>query len=166
MDLLLIRHAEALDLDEAGVGSDAERPLSAKGEADARRQGKALRTLEFVPTAVLSSPLLRARQTAERLGGNRGAWRVTLFPPLAVGGDPALVRRRLAEAQPDDALVLVGHEPQLGELLQDLLCGPGHPPIPLGKAMVVALRLNRGLREVKLRWVLAPKLTRRFLHGD
>jgi phosphohistidine phosphatase len=163
VELYLVRHAEALDVGEAGIASDAERPLSAQGEADARLQGRALRALEVEPTVVLSSPLLRARQTAALLGGDRGAWRVTLWAPLAVGGALEEVVARVASAKAHDVLVLVGHEPQLGALLQTLLCGAGHPPIPLAKAMVVALKRAHRHGEVKLRWVLSAKLTQAFL---
>ena len=164
MELYLVRHAQALDIGEPGVTRDEARPLSPKGEADARRQGEALRALGVVPTHLLTSPLLRARQTAELLGGNHGAWRAHPFAPLAVGGDPDLVLARIAAAPAREALVLVGHEPQLGELFQAVLSGPGHPAIPLGKATIVCLELDHARHEVKLRWVLAPKLTKAFLH--
>ena len=65
MDLYLIRHADALALGERGITSDEDRPLSEVGEAQAAAGAKALLTKGILFDRLFTSPLLRARQTAE-----------------------------------------------------------------------------------------------------
>src|SRR5262245_19123710 len=65
VDLYLIRHADALALGERGITNDEERPLSEKGEAQSDAVAKALAQRGIVLDKLYTSPLLRARQTAE-----------------------------------------------------------------------------------------------------
>ena len=65
--LILVRHAHALSRYEAHVTTDAERPLSAQGEQKALQTAQALRVQKVAPQIILTSPLLRAVQTAEIL---------------------------------------------------------------------------------------------------
>ena len=65
MDLYLIRHADALALGERGITEDAARPLSAKGESQAQRVGAVLRRKGIVLDKLVTSPLVRARQTTD-----------------------------------------------------------------------------------------------------
>lgn len=65
--LILIRHANALSSFEAKVQTDAERPLSDEGTQRAEQSAKQLQALDIKPDIILSSPLLRAKQTAQIL---------------------------------------------------------------------------------------------------
>ena len=67
MELYLIRHADALALGERGISEDAERPLSEKGEDQARAAAAALRKRGIELDRLYTSPLLRAHQTADIL---------------------------------------------------------------------------------------------------
>jgi phosphohistidine phosphatase SixA len=62
--LYLLRHADAGD-PEGWTGPDDARPLSGKGEKQSRRLGKLLASVGFAPSVILTSPKLRAKQTAE-----------------------------------------------------------------------------------------------------
>src|SRR4030095_5076887 len=68
MNLYLMRHGLAVERGTPGYDSDRERPLTPKGERKVRRVADALAKLEISFEAILSSPLVRARQTAEALG--------------------------------------------------------------------------------------------------
>src|SRR3954466_7196461 len=86
MNLYLIRHAEAAD--PAEHATDEERPLTDRGRDQAKRLGAALARHEVRPAVVLTSPLVRARQTAE---GLLAAWKskgpaLRECPELAPGG--------------------------------------------------------------------------------
>jgi phosphohistidine phosphatase len=112
MEIYLVRHAEAAPAGEGGITDDADRPLTARGEEEAKRLGKGLELKGVRPGAVISSPLLRARQTADLLVGALTAPRpeVKLCDELAPGGK----RRRLSRFLKDlgvDSVVLVGHQP-------------------------------------------------------
>lgn len=117
MDLYLIRHADALALGERGITHDEDRPLSERGETQARVLGAGLRRRGIGLDKIVTSPLLRARQTAEEI---LRVWspplpEIHVSPELAPEGR----RRKLArflEGLGADSVALVGHQPDLGEL--------------------------------------------------
>ena len=105
----LLRHGEAAD------GSpDAERPLTEKGERQARNAGRALKQLGVEIEACLSSPKLRARDTA-RLAAEELGCEVTTEPALQGGPfDPREV------AAGFDSVLLVGHDPDFSMAVHTL----------------------------------------------
>src|SRR5437879_1652525 len=114
MELYLIRHADALALGEKNIQTDADRPLSAEGEQQAKAVAGGLQRKGVALQLILTSPLLRARQTAE---GIRKAWSGT--PPeikvceeLAPGKKPRKLARMLKDLE-HQPVALVGHEPDL-----------------------------------------------------
>jgi phosphohistidine phosphatase len=108
MDLILWRHAEAGD-HLADPLADLERPLSPKGERQARRVADWLN--QFLPDSarVLTSPALRCQQTVAALGR-----RVKKTPALGPDGDVEglLAATRWPDAR--EAVLVVGHQPTLG----------------------------------------------------
>jgi phosphohistidine phosphatase len=118
--LWLLRHAEA---EPHGTRSDAERRLTARGEGQARAVGIALERLGLDFEAVLFSPKVRARQTAELAAEHwsvqqRG--RLSVHPPLAGSFDARRALAELAGVAVDGRLLLVGHEPDLSRVVGDL----------------------------------------------
>jgi len=123
MLLYLVRHAEA-----APGSPDELRPLTARGRDDARALGERLRAEAGRVDAVLSSPLLRARETADAIGREVG---VTPEPVhlLAPGASEADV---LAAVDGRGAVVVaIGHQPDCGKIAAALDGGP-EPPFPPG----------------------------------
>ena len=114
--LYLMRHGHALSSAEAGVKSDALRPLSDKGRRDARLMAEEIMRRGGRPSLVLHSPLLRAVQTASIAAPALGA-SGEAFPLLDNTRPAEEVRAALEKraAAVDEALA-VGHQPQLGEL--------------------------------------------------
>ena len=112
MHLYLIRHADAVPLGEQGIESDEERPLTPHGEEQCKALAQALKRLGVRLDILLTSPLVRARQTAERLG----AGRAKEFQPLAPGGKKRHLLEQIRERKAD-AVGLVGHNPDLSELV-------------------------------------------------
>jgi phosphohistidine phosphatase len=116
MQLYLIRHAEAAPLAEAsGLTTDADRPLTAQGQAQADALAKTIKCLGLPLTHIVTSPLLRAQQTAERLRDQLQTPRIEVQSSsiLAPGGSTkrlAKFLRKLAATH----VALVGHEPDLG----------------------------------------------------
>ena len=119
MRVLIVRHAEA-----ASGNPDELRPLTPKGREHARAVGARLRDEGFAADAVVSSPLLRARETAEALG--LGAPEVD--DRLAPGASPFDVRD--AAAGRGETVVVVGHQPDCSRAVAALSGGdePAFPP--------------------------------------
>jgi phosphohistidine phosphatase len=118
MRLLIVRHAEA------SPGSPDElRPLTPEGREQARRLGDRLRSEGFAATAVLCSPLLRARETASALALGEPVVDARLAP----GATTADIRAAASER--GGTVVVVGHQPDCGRAVAELgACD--EPPFP------------------------------------
>lgn len=120
MRVYLIRHAKAALRDPKAYPDDDDRPLTGKGRKVQKQMARALRRLDLKLDHLYSSPILRARKTAEILG-KRLKLKVETAPEL--GHDfsvPGLLG--VLQAQPDDAAIaLVGHEPHLSHFAAALL---------------------------------------------
>jgi phosphohistidine phosphatase len=155
MKLYVMRHGPAED--EAATGRDADRVLTPSGRERVRSIARALFEADEMPGHILSSPLVRALQTAEivaastKLADRDGT--VDVRRELAPGGDAVILVRQLFDRKIKRPM-FVGHEPDLSALITRLI---GEPvPIPMEKAMVVGLQV-RGPDAVGLRFVLEPK---------
>jgi phosphohistidine phosphatase len=114
--LYLVRHAIAAERG-SDWPDDAKRPLTPKGIARMRQIVRGLRNLDIVVDVVLTSPLVRAKQTAELLvEGLKPSPTLVMSPALAPGTSPAQTAEALAEFRKARRVALVGHEPGLGEL--------------------------------------------------
>ena len=119
----LVRHAQAVDA-ATWPGTDGERPLTEKGRARMERAAKALAALDLAVDAVVTSPLLRARQTATILAKRlRLDERLTEDARLAGGFGAAQFHDILAAQGDADGVMLVGHEPSLSRLIAELVGG-------------------------------------------
>src|SRR3954463_5544591 len=117
MLLLLIRHADAGSRDPERWPDDRDRPLSPKGQKTQRKVSRALAKLDLVPTKVLTSPWLRAAQTAEIVVQELGLG-APAVPCAPLATEPDLVRLAddIGEPGPDALVALVGHSPWMEEL--------------------------------------------------
>ncbi len=165
MKLIVLRHAEAVDAG-AHPGPDAGRPLTEDGREGARRAGRVLEVIDSVPDVILTSPLLRAVQTAEEVAGAvRKAPRPEVFEPLAAGAEPARLLARLAARAPDGVVLIVGHEPDLGLLLEEACSGRASGAFPFRKAGLALLEFEGPPSPAggRLSWLLPPKIQKRLL---
>jgi phosphohistidine phosphatase len=155
VSLHLLRHADAGD-PEKWRGDDAARPLSEKGVRQAERLGRYLATVGFEPDAILSSPNVRALQTAEIVGRALGV-SATVDDRLARSLDPAGVAALLRDAGEPRRPVIVGHDPDFSELLAELT---GAPDLAMKKGALARVDLAEGVRPGSgvLRWLLPPDL--------
>ncbi len=159
MDLILWRHADAGEPAEGQLGqpADLQRPLTPRGDKQAQRMAEWLN--RFLPdsTRVLCSPALRARQTADALGR-----KLRTLDKLAPGAShlQALAAARWPDSR--EPVLLVGHQPMLGQLAAYLMGGAAtldRPAWAVRKGAVWWLRHRQrgGVAEVVLVSVRTPE---------
>jgi len=149
MDLILWRHAEA----EEG-GADLERALTPKGRKQAERVAEWL--LQRLPGkfSVLASPAIRAQQTAEALG-----IKLRTVQSLAPGAAVKDVLEAAGWPDHKGAVVVVGHQPDLGHAVSFLLCGsPAETSIKKGGLWWLSDRVRDEENQVVVRSVVSPDL--------
>lgn len=157
MKLYLMRHGPAEE--QSPSGQDSDRALSPAGRERVRSVAKALVEIDEAPAWIVTSPLVRAIQTAEivaivsKLGEKGGS--VEVWRELAPGGDGAPLVKRLA-SDGRRRVMVVGHEPDLSALASSLVGSFGRP---FEKAMVVGLGTAAAGRS-RTRFVLEPKSLR------
>jgi phosphohistidine phosphatase len=155
MELLIIRHGTAEP--HGHPGGDGERALVEKGREQARKAGRCMRRLGLLPELVLTSPLLRARQTAEEFCSAAGIDPPVVQGWLACGMDPETATGELAAYQNCECVAVVGHEPDLSELVGALI-GANAGRVRMKKGAVACVRLGSLARHGELQFLLPPKL--------
>lgn len=114
--LWLLRHGEAEPHD---ARPDAERRLTERGEQQSNRAGAALAAIGVTFQAIWTSPKVRARDTA-RLAAEAMAGPEPLEDPRLVSLDARTARELLGAEGADARILLVGHEPDLSQVVHDL----------------------------------------------
>jgi len=143
MRVTLIRHAEAGD----DAPRDDARSLTERGRQDARRMGRGLARRGVTFTTMVTSPLVRAVQTAEIVAaevGYRGRILVTdaLTPEAPVSQVVSLLAAMARDPEAVSSVALVAHEPILSAVAAALTHHPRHPP--LKKAEALRIRMETG----------------------
>jgi phosphohistidine phosphatase len=160
MNLYLIRHAIAVDQATSDYASDSERPLTDKGRKKMRQIAKALRTLGVEFDLILSSPYVRACETAEVLADVFKMKKEILFSDhLIPEGNPELLIGEINEKYSVDSLAIVGHEPHLSTLIGLLIGDSSKIEITLKKGGVCHLSaddLHHHDHRATLEWLLTP----------
>jgi phosphohistidine phosphatase len=155
VSLHLLRHADAGD-PATWEGDDATRPLSEKGIRQAERLGRHLAATRFDPDLILTSPKVRALQTAEIVAAALDREVVVderLGQPFGLAAVAAMLDDHGAVRRP----VLVGHDPDFSDALGELT---GAPTISMKKGALARVDLEGGVEAGGgvLRWLLPPDL--------
>jgi phosphohistidine phosphatase len=155
MKLYVMRHGPAEEA--AASGADADRALTPSGRERVRAVAKRLAEENEEPSSIITSPLVRAVQTAEIVAfaskvGDRGGT-VIVAPELAPAGKALALARKLA-CKGERRVMFVGHEPDLSHLVEALV---GRFERPFEKATVVAVHLSSDGERAYLRFVLCGK---------
>ena len=158
MELLIVRHASAVPHGTPGIPDD-ERPLTPRGEERFREAAAGLAELLRCPEAILTSPLPRARRTAEIAAEAWQAPVVENAPALATGNFEDLART-LSRFSGDAFVAVFGHEPHVSSLLGRLIGGRGEALL-FKKGGAALVELNGTLAEGgSLVWFLPPRILR------
>ena len=134
MIIYFLRHADAEDFS----GNDFERKLTPKGHEQAERVGNFCDKYSITPEVFLTSPLVRARQTAEIVGKKIGAEPV-IADWLDCGMTPETLIEQLEPLTTKSSVLLVGHEPDLSTAVSHLLGLPEPGNFPIRKASLTAI---------------------------
>jgi phosphohistidine phosphatase len=159
-ELYLVRHAIAAERGREWP-DDTLRPLTARGMAKFERAVAGLANLKIVVDEVLTSPLVRAHQTADLLASglsNRPPVRV--LDALAPGHGPARVLEEVARVARGRRVALVGHEPGLGELAAFLIGARRAMVFKKGGVCRIDLEPGGDGSPGALVWFLTPKILR------
>lgn len=135
MIVLFLRHAEA----EGNAEDDFARRLTGKGKDQADRVGEFCLAAGIVPERVLTSPVIRAKQTAERAAAKMGGCEVVAVDWLSCGMAPETCLSKLSDLQKEKLVMLVGHEPDFSEVIAELLDSRSGEAFHLRKACLVGV---------------------------
>jgi phosphohistidine phosphatase len=161
MNLFILRHGLAVEPGSARFANDADRPLTPKGERKVRKIAQAMRAMKLSFTIILSSPYVRARQTAEIVAGVlKMPKRLRFTELLTPSGSVADLVDLLNDHKPRvEDVLLVGHEPHLSEMISLLVSGESESILVLKKGGLCKLSAEtlEPDRCAALEWLLTPK---------
>lgn len=165
MLLYIMRHGIAAERDEVKFPDDALRPLTSEGFKKTRAAARGMRKLKINLDLLITSPLVRAKQTASVVAEELRVdpSRIRESEALQPDSDPAVILRELASGPPLDAVLLVGHEPHVSSLLARCIAGSDRTiHIPLKKASLALVEVDPHATRPRgqLMFLLAPKQLR------
>jgi phosphohistidine phosphatase len=158
MLIYVLRHAIAEDA--APGGSDSARALTSEGRKKLSSVLERAKKAGTSPSIILTSPYVRARQTArmaaQAFDREDGVIETSALVP---SGSPDLVWDEISEYRSEGQIMVVGHEPLLSELVSFLLSAPALR-VDMRKAALVAISMEslRGAPRGVLQWMLTPKV--------
>jgi phosphohistidine phosphatase len=160
--LYLVRHAIAAERGDDWPDDD-KRPLTERGIARFAEAVNGLKELDVELDEIFTSPLVRAKQTADLLAaGVKGKPSVKLLDALAPGHSPAAVLAQLAKVAKRRRIALVGHEPGLGELAAHLIGAGRALPFKKGGICRIDVESLMSRRAGALAWFVTPKVLRKL----
>lgn len=153
MELILLRHGKAED---SHAGGDFSRELVGKGRAQARWAARLLQDAGRLPELVLSSPRVRAWQTAEEFCGEAGVAAPLAAKWIDCGMHPETALSELRAHVDSGSVMMVGHEPDFSSLAEYLLGASG--AVEVKKGALVGLAINPPSPRATLRFLVPPGL--------
>lgn len=156
MQLLLLRHGKAED---CSPGGDFARELEEKGHEQARHAARILAAANLLPDLVLSSPVLRAKQTAITFTAAAGMPGPILLNWLACGMSPETALAELGHFPDFECIMIVGHEPDFSRLIERCL-GTTADCVEVRKGSVTCLDLRPPTPRATLHFLIPHKLAK------
>lgn len=159
VQLYFLRHGQAENR-HTWQGDDSQRPLTVEGKKRMTREAAGIRTLGLHLDLIVSSPLVRAYQTAEIVARSQGeAIRLVPDDRVAPGFGPTHLAAILGEHKRAQGIMLVGHEPDFSETIGHVT---GGSRLVMKKGALAYVELDDPTsRQGRLVWLLPPKLLER-----
>jgi phosphohistidine phosphatase len=167
MLLYIVRHGIAIDREDPKCPSDPERYLTPEGIKRTREVAKGIASLIEVPKLLISSPYVRAMQTAEIFADalDSAKSKIEKTDHLLPGAEPSAFFRELSRKKTVDGVMCFGHAPQLDELISAAL-GAKKNLTELKKAGVACIELAHVQPpDGKLVWLITPRVVRKLSKG-
>lgn len=164
MQLYIVRHGMAVDREDPKCPPDPERFLTAEGIEKTRQVAKGVAEIGVAPDLLLSSPYVRALQTAELFAGELeySKNKIRKTDMLLPGAEPLQLFRELAKDKGFSTVFIFGHAPHLDEVIATAI-GSRHDICSLRKAGVALVELKRLVPPSgELVWLATPKLLRKI----
>lgn len=151
MNLYLFRHSLAVPLGEKSIATDEERFLSKDGRTLAARAGRGMRALELEFDAILHSPLVRARETAEIVADQLDARkRLRVCDALRPGMKASALVKHIEQQIRGDTVLAVGHQPDLGQCVSQLVFGLKDREFSLPECTLVKIDCRPDMARLRL----------------
>jgi phosphohistidine phosphatase len=164
MQLFIVRHGIAIDREDPKCPPDPERFLTEEGIEKTKQVARGVAELGVAPDLLLSSPYIRATQTAEIFASalEYSKQKIRKTDLLLPGAEPLQLFRELAKDKDLSAVYVFGHAPHLDDLLATAI-GSKHHITSLKKAGVALIELRRlSPPNGELVWLGTPKLLRKL----
>lgn len=162
LELYLIRHGVAAERGDE-YPDDSKRPLTSRGIAALKKEAKALAHLGVDFDQIISSPLVRTKQTADVFAQTLPSKpSVAVSDSLAPAGAPAAVFQELAKYMRKERIALVGHEPNMGELAARLIGARAPLAFKKGAICRIDFEVFPPKGSGSLRWFLPPRMLRKL----
>ena len=166
MDLYIIRHAIAQQLDKKNDFTDEKRDLTNEGRERMREIAKGLLKLNVELDLILTSPLVRAVETAEIVASGLGLSKkeIEQTDNLKPGASIDRLFTEIKKLTGVESLALGGHQPDLGEIVSRVAQGNGNLSLVLKKGSVCLINVIETVPTLhgNLMWLLTPKQLRLF----
>ena len=158
MMLFLMRHANAGTVRE-NPNLDTKRGLVKEGKEQCMLMARLLGALKVPIDVIVSSPLKRARQTAQLVGTELGyEAQVEVSPALGLNGSYADFQRLLEKYADREGVLVVGHNPNIFQFLGRMITGNGGAAVRMRKGSIACVRADR--HPPRLQWLLDPRTAR------
>lgn len=141
------------------VEEDSERPLTPGGRVETQKIAKALKAIGLQTDRIYTSPLKRARETAEIVAKILKIPTLQEWDELKPDGSKSALYRKMSKLKQSSRLILVGHEPYLTSMMAEII-GAADSKIVLKKGGVGKIRITSFAPRIsgELRWLLTPKI--------
>jgi phosphohistidine phosphatase len=162
MNLYIVRHAEALPIG-GGIVRDTDRPLTARGQEDAALMGRALARIDPGIEIVMTSSLVRAKQTGEIIGEETSRNPILhVTEHLSPGFRHKALLEEILAISAGAGVIAVGHQPDMGMFIAFLIAESGRTAISLGPGSIAHIKMDKHTThlEAKLQWLLSPAVVR------
>lgn len=162
MILYILRHAIAFPHGTPGVAED-ERTLTEEGIKKMKKAALGLKRLDIIPDLILTSPLPRAKQTAEIVHAALNEKPdLKLLAALAPAGERPAVYKALEANNSKASIMLVGHQPSLGEIAGEIAWHSAESYVEFKKGGICAIKIESfsPLPRGTLLWLLTPAILR------
>ena len=162
MELFILRHGEAGQTSSSSAG-DRKRPLTSSGKLEISEIAKALKIIGLNFDLILTSPLKRAYDTATIVSKVFNIVnKVQVWNELAPEGQKTDLYRKISELKEEYIVLMVGHQPLLGEMANDMIHRGKSSPCKLvlkkGGIMRIRLLTRGNVPRGELLWLMSPRL--------